>query len=303
MLKVGLTGGIGSGKSTVARQLSALGAVIIDADQIAREIVEPGQPALAELVDYFGSDILNPDDTLNRRELARRAFASEESTQILNSITHPRISERTAELYDEASARDVVVFDMPLLIENDLVADQHLVIVVNTPMEKRIDRLVNSRGLDRDDVERRIAAQIGDEERIAAADIILDNSGSEDALRDSVDKLWRERLQPIAQSMVRPPVVPLDILPVQPRGRVEREKKRVERQLGVSVKGTMLSENRLILMVDGVPNTEGAPWMATGQNWISLDPGNPVTLTPPKEMLEIDRQPLDGLDKGASKTP
>nr|WP_120492188.1 dephospho-CoA kinase [Corynebacterium lactis] len=197
MLKIGLTGGMGSGKSTVAARLCELGATVIDADRIAREIVEPGQPALAELAEEFGGDIITDSGELDRALLARRVFASESATATLNAITHPRIAARTQELYD-AAGDGIVVYDMPLLIENGLDADQDLVLVVHAPVELRLDRLVNSRGVDREDAARRIAAQVDDATRIAKADVVLDNSGTKEELIAQVDKAWKERILPAA---------------------------------------------------------------------------------------------------------
>ncbi|WP_295646641.1 dephospho-CoA kinase [uncultured Corynebacterium sp.] len=191
MLKVGLTGGIGSGKSTAASRLQELGATIIDADQVAREIVEPGQPALTELAEAFGG-ILNDDGSLNRGELARQAFASSEATEKLNSITHPRIRERTQELFADAeeSGADVVVYDMPLLIENGEYKQMDHVLVVDAPDDVRVERLVNQRGLDEGDARRRIAAQIDRETRLQAADTVLDNGGGREELIAQVDRFW-----------------------------------------------------------------------------------------------------------------
>lgn len=198
MLKVGLTGGMGSGKSTVATRLAQLGATVIDADAIAREIVEPGQPALAELAERFGEEILTDDGALDRAELARRAFVDAESTEALNAITHPRIAERTAEYYRQAAAAaaPVVVYDMPLLFEKGLEADQDLVLVVHAPEELRIQRLVESRGVDREDAARRIAAQLDDATRIAKADVVLDNTASVAKLQAQVDRAWRDEIEP-----------------------------------------------------------------------------------------------------------
>ena len=196
MKKIGLTGGIGSGKSTVSGRLAEHGAFIVDADKIAREIVEPGQPALAEL-DHAFDGVINPDGTLNRQELARQAFATKEKTQVLNNITHPRIRARTQELFDQAEAQGepVVVYDMPLLIENGEAEKMDAVWVVDVPDEVRIQRLVDHRGLDEDDARRRINAQIDRETRLAAADTVLDNGGSVEELLAQVDKAWQERAQ------------------------------------------------------------------------------------------------------------
>ncbi|MCG7259592.1 MULTISPECIES: dephospho-CoA kinase [unclassified Corynebacterium] len=191
MITIGLTGGIGSGKSTVSSRLAELGAFIVDADLVAREIVEPGQPALAELADAFDG-VLNPDGTLNRAELARQAFATPEATEKLNAITHPRIRARTEELFKQGreSGAQVLVYDMPLLIENGEVDKVDHVLVVDAPDELRIDRLVQHRGLDEDDARRRIAAQIDRETRLNAADTVLDNSGTVEQLLEQVDDFW-----------------------------------------------------------------------------------------------------------------
>lgn len=191
MITIGLTGGIGSGKSTVSSRLAELGAFIVDADLVAREIVEPGQPALAELAEVFDG-VLNPDGTLNRAELARQAFATPEATKKLNAITHPRIRARTEELFKQGreSGAEVLVYDMPLLIENGEVNKVDHVLVVDAPDELRIERLVQHRGLDEDDARRRIAAQIDRETRLGAADTVLDNSGSLEDLLTQVDGFW-----------------------------------------------------------------------------------------------------------------
>ncbi|AGE36705.1 dephospho-CoA kinase [Corynebacterium urealyticum] len=197
MFLIGLTGGIGSGKTTVASRLKTLGARIVDADKIAREIVEPGEPALAELAEAFDG-VLNADGTLNRAELARQAFATPEATEKLNSITHPRIRERTLERFAQArtEAVPVLVYDMPLLIENGEYKKTDHVLVVDAADEIRIDRLVNSRGLDEEDARRRIAAQISREERLAAADSVVDNSGTRDQLLQQVDTFWEQVVAP-----------------------------------------------------------------------------------------------------------
>lgn len=191
MITIGLTGGIGSGKSTVSSRLAELGAFIVDADLVAREIVEPGQPALAELADAFDG-VLNPDGTLNRAELARQAFATPEATEKLNAITHPRIRARTEELFKQGreSGAQVLVYDMPLLIENGEVDKVDHVLVVDAPDELRIDRLVQHRGLDEDDARRRIAAQIDRATRLNTADTVLDNSGTVEQLLEQVDGFW-----------------------------------------------------------------------------------------------------------------
>lgn len=185
---IGLTGGIGSGKSTVARSLQEHGFPIVDADLIAREIVEPGQPALAELAKEFGEDILNADGSLDRGLLASRAFTTKDTTQRLNDITHPRINQRTQELFDEAreNGAEAVIYDMPLLIDKGLHKDMDATIVVHAAEHVRLERLTTKRGLDVDDVRRRINAQIDDETRKQYADILLDNNGTEEDLTQQI---------------------------------------------------------------------------------------------------------------------
>lgn len=189
---------MGSGKSTVARRFAELGAVIIDADQIARDVVEPGEPARAELAEAFGEGILLDDGSLNRGELAKRAFVSAEKTELLNSITHPRIEQRTEEQFN-AAGDAIIVFDSPLLIEMGQSEAQDLVVVVHTPVEVRLDRLVASRGVDRADAKQRIAKQISDDKRLQFADVVLENSGTEEDLVRQVDRIWERIIQPLNQ--------------------------------------------------------------------------------------------------------
>lgn len=198
MLRVGLTGGMGSGKSTVARRFAELGAVIVDADQIARDIVEPGEPALKDLAEAFGGDILLPDGSLNRAELARRAFVSAEETERMNAIMHPRIEQRTKEQF-LAAGDAIIVYDSPLLIEMGQSEAQDVVVVVHTPVDVRLARLVQYRGIDREDAEHRIAQQIDDQKRLQFADIILENSGTPKDLIKQVDRTWSRLILPLAK--------------------------------------------------------------------------------------------------------
>ncbi|MEU6646009.1 dephospho-CoA kinase [Saccharomonospora sp. NPDC046836] len=212
MLRVGLTGGIGAGKSTVATRLAEHGAVLIDADRIAREVVEPGTPGLAELVAEFGDDVLTPDGALDRAAVAARVFADEQSRLRLNAILHPLIGARTAELVAQAPPDAVVVHDIPLLVEGGHAAGYHLVIVVDAEEAVRISRLVDARGMSEEDARARIAAQADRRQRRAVADVWLDNSGSRDLVLAEVDALWADRLVPFEANLrlrrPRPPGSP-----------------------------------------------------------------------------------------------
>ena len=193
---VGLTGGIGAGKSVVAKRLAELGAVVIDSDQLAREVVAPGTDGLAEVVAAFGPGVLGEDGALNRPALAERVFADRPARERLEAVIHPRVRARTAALVAQTPPGSVVVNDVPLLVESGIEGMFDLVIVVLASEATRIRRLVEERGMSEDEARRRIAAQATDEQRRAVADIVLDNDGSLDDLRAAVDKAWRERRQP-----------------------------------------------------------------------------------------------------------
>ncbi|WP_182904762.1 dephospho-CoA kinase [Microbispora sp. H13382] len=192
MLKVGLTGGIGSGKSEVSRRLAARGAVVIDADKIAREVVEPGTPGIAEIVEAFGEDVLRPDGTLDRERLGAIVFADAEKLKVLNGIVHPKVGERTQQLQREAPDDAVVVYDVPLLAENNLAPLYDVVVVVDTPDEVRLDRLRRFRDMPEADARARIAAQASREDRLRIADIVIGNEGSLEELDAQVDKVWQD---------------------------------------------------------------------------------------------------------------
>ncbi|WP_307810991.1 dephospho-CoA kinase [Tomitella cavernea] len=198
---MGLTGGIGAGKSTVAKVLARAGATVIDADAIAREVVEPGTRGLAELVSEFGGEILTGDGALDRPALASVAFADEASRLRLNAILHPLIGARTQEHIDAAPAGSIVVQDIPLLVEGAMGPLFHLVVVVDADEETRVSRLVGSRGLDEADARARIAAQATEDQRRAAADVWLDNSGPAGALDPAVGRLWEHRLEPFMRNL------------------------------------------------------------------------------------------------------
>ena len=198
MLRVGLTGGTGAGKSTAAHRMVELGAVVIDADALAREVLAPGTPGLADVIDHFGPGVRAGDGSLDRAALARLAFGSDDGRRALEAITHPRIAARTAELMAAAAPDAVVVHDVPLLVEKSMGAAYHLVVVVDAPVELRVARL-QARGMASDDARARIAAQAGDEQRRAAADVLLDNGGTD--LLPAVDALWHHRLVPYERNV------------------------------------------------------------------------------------------------------
>lgn len=196
VLMVGLTGGIGAGKSAVATRLAELGAVVIDADRLARESVAPGSDGLAEVIDEFGPEVLAADGSLDRAALSRRVFSDEAARRRLEAIIHPRVRARTAELVAAAPADAVVVNDVPLLVEAGLAGAYQLVIVVLAPERTRVERLVRTRGMARDEAHARIRAQASDEQRRAVADVLISNDGSLDDLTAQVDAAWRDRIEP-----------------------------------------------------------------------------------------------------------
>ena len=195
MLRIGLTGGIGSGKSTVAGLLAARGARVIDADRIAREVVEPGTPGLDAVVGAFGAGVLTAEGALDRPALAAVVFADPEARRRLDGIVHPLVRSRAAELVAAAPPEAVVVQDVPLLVETGQAGSYDLVLVVQADPATRVRRLVG-RGLSEDDARARIAAQATDEQRRAVADVVLDNSGTPDALAGQVARFWAERVAP-----------------------------------------------------------------------------------------------------------
>jgi len=195
-VQIGLTGGIGSGKSTVARRFAELGALVIDADALAREVVEPGTDGLAAVVAEFGEQVLDGDGRLDRPALAQLVFGDEAARGRLNAIVHPRVRARAAELIEAAPPGTVVVQDVPLLVETGQADTYDLVVVVEAPQELRVQRLARDRGMAADEVRARMAAQATDEQRRAVADVVLVNDGTTDELRAKVDQLWRSRVSP-----------------------------------------------------------------------------------------------------------
>ncbi|MEO3783552.1 dephospho-CoA kinase [Actinocorallia sp. B10E7] len=194
-LRVGLTGGIGSGKSEVSRRLAAAGAVLIDSDALAREVVAPGSEGLARIVEEFGSGVLTGDGALNREKLGSIVFSDPEKLARLNAITHPLIGARSAELQEAAPEDSVIVFDVPLLAENGLAPLYDLVVVVDAPVETQLERLTGLRGMSEEEARKRIAAQATREQRLAIADRVIDNSGTLEGLAEQVDRLWQDLLK------------------------------------------------------------------------------------------------------------
>ncbi|MCH9761157.1 MAG: dephospho-CoA kinase, long form [Actinomycetia bacterium] len=204
MLRIGLTGGIGAGKSTVAATFSELGGIVVDGDVIAREVVEPGTEGLASLVEAFGDGILLPAGALNRPALAAIAFSDEQKRMTLNSIVHPLVAQRRSELIanaKEAAANPVIVEDIPLLVESQMAAMFPLVVIVHADTETRVARLVRHRGFSEEDARARVAAQASEEQRRAVADVWLDNTGSTAELVGRARVLWHERIQPFAHNL------------------------------------------------------------------------------------------------------
>ncbi len=201
MLRIGLTGGIGAGKSTVSRRWAERGAVVVDADLIAREVVAAGTPGLRRLVAEFGGAVLQTDGTLDRAALGATVFGDDEARGKLNGILHPLIGARTAELVAQAPEDAIVVQDIPLLVEGGMAPMFHLVVVVHATVDDRVGRLVTQRGMSEQEARSRMNAQASDDQRRAAADVWLDNSGAPDTLESTVDELWMQRLQPFEHNL------------------------------------------------------------------------------------------------------
>ncbi|MDQ1634873.1 MAG: dephospho-CoA kinase [Frankiaceae bacterium] len=189
MHRIGLTGGIGAGKSTVARLLAAHGAIVVDADALAREVVAPGTPGLQQVVDAFGPSVVRDDGSLDREALGRIVFNDPDQRRVLEGITHPLIGQRTQELFAQAGQDDVVVHDVPLLVELGMAPLYDAVIVVEAPDDVRLTRL-EGRGLPREQALERIKAQADADQRLAAATVVVDNAGDEQALQQRVDEVW-----------------------------------------------------------------------------------------------------------------
>lgn len=192
MLRVGLTGGIGSGKSEVTSRLRELGAVVIDSDVLAREVVRAGTPGFEQVVAQFGADVLGPDGELDRARLGRVVFADPDLRRALEGIVHPLVRARVSEITSAAAEDAVVVNDVPLLVESGLQDSYDVVVVVDAPPEIQRDRLVRIRGMSAEDADARVAAQVSRAERLAAADAVVRNDGDLDALDARVTALWED---------------------------------------------------------------------------------------------------------------
>lgn len=191
-MRVGLTGGVASGKSTVSAMLAELGAVIIDADVLAREVVEPGTDGLAEVVEAFGAGVLTADGQLDRAAVGARVFADGEARRTLEAIIHPRVRRRGRELEEAAPVDAIVVHDIPLLAETGQPGQFDAVLVVDVPTEVQVERMVHDRGMTVADAEARIAAQATREQRLAIATHVIDNTGTVEDLRRQVTEVFEE---------------------------------------------------------------------------------------------------------------
>jgi dephospho-CoA kinase len=218
MLRIGLTGGIGAGKSALSATFAQCGGIIVDGDVIAREVVEPGTEGLASLVDAFGDDILLPDGALDRPALAAKAFRDDAARQKLNGIVHPLVAKRRTEIIAAVSDDAVVVEDIPLLVESGMAPLFPLVIIVHADVEVRMRRLVEQRGMSEDDARARIAAQADDEQRRAVADIWLDNSSTQQDLVERARDVWNHRILPFAHNLTQRRIVraPVRLVPADP---------------------------------------------------------------------------------------
>src|SRR6516162_2123987 len=218
MLRIGLTGGIGAGKSVLSSTFAQCGGIIVDGDVIAREVVEPGTEGLASLVDAFGDDILLPDGSLDRPALAAKAFRDDGARNKLNGIVHPLVGKRRAEIIAAVSDDGVVVEDIPLLVESGMAPLFPLVVIVHADVEVRLRRVVEQRGMSEEDARARIAAQADDEQRRAVADIWLDNSSTQEDLVQRAHDVWNHRILRFAHNLTRRKVAraPAGLVPADP---------------------------------------------------------------------------------------
>jgi dephospho-CoA kinase len=218
MLRIGLTGGIGAGKSALSKTFSECGGIVVDGDVIAREVVQPGTEGLASLVEAFGEDILLPDGALDRPALAAKAFRDDEARKKLNGIVHPLVGKRRSEIIAAVAEDAVVVEDIPLLVESGMAPLFPLVVIVHADVELRVRRLVQQRGMSEEDARARIAAQATDEQRRAVADVWLDNSGEPGELVERADEVWNNRILRFAHNLTHRQIAraPARLAPADP---------------------------------------------------------------------------------------
>lgn len=203
---VALTGGIASGKSTIARRLAEHGAVVVDADQLVREVQQPGSPVLAAIAETFGERMLRPDGSLDRAALGSRVFGDEAAIAQLNRIVHPAVRAESARRFEEAFAADpdaVVVYDVPLLVEARVDDPWQLIVVAHAPEDVRLGRLVELRGMTETDATARLASQVPDDARLRIADVVIDTAGSLESTRRQVDALWDSLDEHVAHRTAR----------------------------------------------------------------------------------------------------
>lgn len=289
MLHIALSGGIGSGKSTAAKILTDLGAVLVDADVLAREVVEPGTRALARIAETFGPRVITATGCLDRPALAKIVFDDREAREQLNSIVHPAVRDAAARVREHAWAKDpqaILIEDIPLLAESGTAARFHGVLIVTTPLETRLDRL-EQRGLSREDANARIAAQASEAQRLAIADMVAANDGDLTQLRRRLHALWEGRLQPYRDALVRGA---RGTGPVQeaPEGHEERTVERLRAAtsslaaeiIPAGPRRVELHGENLPGALDGILRGAGfVPDPAAGTNaFVSADPAPPVTL-------------------------
>ncbi|TLM87755.1 dephospho-CoA kinase [Pseudarthrobacter sp. NamE5] len=250
MLKIGLTGGIASGKSVVASRLQERGAVLVDADALAREVVEPGTEGLTRIVAEFGKDVLGAGGRLDRPKLGSLVFGDPARLAVLNGIVHPLVRARAAAIAAAAPTDAVVVQDIPLLVETGQGSSFHLVLVVDAPEDTRLQRMLEHRGMTDEAARSRLAAQATREDRLAEADVVLDNSGNIQHLLEQVDRLWEDRLVPFAHNLAAGTRAARDSGPVLEPYRRDwaRQAERISARLAAAAPG-------LILAVDHIGST------------------------------------------------
>ncbi|HLS44202.1 MAG TPA: dephospho-CoA kinase [Ornithinicoccus sp.] len=288
MLWVGLSGGIGSGKSTVASVLAGHGVVVIDADRLAREVVQPGTPGLTTIVERFGPEVITEDGALDRAALGGVVFSDPGARKELEAITHPLIAARTRELVDSVPEESIVLHDVPLLVELGYAPRYHLVVIVGASAATRLDRLVRERGMDRAEAERRVSAQADDRERRAVADVWLDNEGAVEDLENAAKSLYDDRLVPYLENLTRRLGVSTDRLP-QPAV-LARISKRLAYVLEGDLEEPIAADPATAAVILRLrPGTSGAvvsetlaragfPQVGVGQH-AAADPGRPVRLS------------------------